>query len=65
MYYCQKCKKLSKSGESTNTVVTKKRPKQYWGFRFNKDRNMEEKVMLGEGWEIVSEEKQCKRCFNG
>lgn len=59
MFVCQFCKTKSKSGEPSNTIVTKKR-KVLYGL-FDKSENQVGKKL---GWEIVSEVKICKSCEN-
>jgi len=51
MYICQKCGRVSNSGESANSIVTKTRPKIY------------NNGQISRGWEIVTEMNVCKTCF--
>lgn len=47
--------KLSRPLQKGEKVVTKTRPKQYYGFVYNKETKKKEEKLVAEGWEIVEE----------
>lgn len=55
MYRDQITGELSKPSQKSAKIVTKTRPKQYFGERENKETKRMESVVIGEGFEIVEE----------
>ena len=61
MYYCERCSKLSKSGETQFNIVTETREKLYVNEVY---RDRKKKVIHSKGREIVEEVKVCQLCYN-
>lgn len=58
MFNCEFCRQTSKSGEVSQTIVTK-RKKVLYGL-FDKNKNQVGKKL---GWEVIKEQRACNKCY--
>ena len=55
MFICAITKKVSKPGEKCIKIVTEKRPRTYYKMVYNEELREWERMISGQGWEIVKE----------
>ena len=64
-YRCQECFEVSEKGEDCYKLVTQTRPRFYeQKIKVQKEDTEFEKIKRSQGWEIVTEKKLCRKCYN-